>query len=62
MSTPAITQQVYGLIALCDATQQIYLNPPLWQNEWHEKWEMKRQRLQAKGSVKQQSAIAASSE
>jgi hypothetical protein len=46
---------VYGLIALCDATQQIYLNLPPWQTEWHEKWEKKRQRLQAKVSVTEQS-------
>jgi hypothetical protein len=46
---------VYGLIAFCDATQQIYLNLPPWQTEWHEKWEKKRQRLQAKVSVTEQS-------
>jgi hypothetical protein len=45
---------VYGLIALCDATQQIYLNLPSWQTEWHEKWEKKRELLQAKISVAQQ--------
>jgi hypothetical protein len=48
-------EHMYGLIALCDATQQIYLNLPSWQTEWHEKWEKKRQRLQAKVSLTQQS-------
>jgi hypothetical protein len=46
---------LYGLISLCDATQQIYLNLPSWQTEWHEKWEKSRQRLQAKVSVGKQS-------
>lgn len=26
-----------GLIGLCDATQQLYLNLPSWETEWHEK-------------------------
>jgi hypothetical protein len=47
--------QVYGLIALCDATQQIYLNLPQWQAEWHEKWDKRRERLQAKVSIAQPS-------
>jgi hypothetical protein len=34
-----------GLIGLCDVTQQIYLNLPSWQTEWHQKWEKKRQRM-----------------
>jgi hypothetical protein len=45
---------VYGLIALCDATQQIYLNLPSWRTDWDEKWEKERQRLHAKASVTQQ--------
>jgi hypothetical protein len=36
-----------GLIGLCDATQQIHLNLPSWQSDWHEKWDKRRQRLQA---------------
>ena len=36
-----------GLIGLCDATQQMYLNLPSWQSDWHDKWEKRRQRLQA---------------
>ena len=32
-----------GLISICDATQQIYLNLQPWQSEWHEK-RMKRQK------------------
>ncbi|MGC2530028.1 MAG: hypothetical protein WA639_19950 [Candidatus Acidiferrum sp.] len=45
---------VYGLIALCEATQQIYLNLPPWQTEWHEKWEKKRKELQPKEAFTQQ--------
>jgi hypothetical protein len=40
--------RVYGLLALCDATQQIYLNLPPWQSDWHEKWDKKRRRMHAK--------------
>jgi hypothetical protein len=32
-----------GLLDICDATQQIYLNLPSWRSEWHEKWEKQRQ-------------------
>lgn len=39
---------VRGLLDICDATQQIYLNLPSWQAEWHEKWEKKRLLRQAK--------------
>jgi hypothetical protein len=39
---------VRGLLGICDATQQIYLGLPSWQTEWHQKWDKKRQRLQAK--------------
>jgi hypothetical protein len=34
---------VHDILALADATQQIYLRLPSWQTEWHEKWERKRQ-------------------
>lgn len=37
-----------GLISVCDATQQIYLNLPSWHDEWREKWEKKRSRYLAK--------------
>jgi hypothetical protein len=37
----------YGLMNLCDATQQIYLKLPSWHTDWHEKWEKRRKRLQA---------------
>jgi hypothetical protein len=46
--------RVHGLIDLCDATQQIYLNLPSWQSDWHEKWEKRRQRLHAQQSSKTQ--------
>lgn len=39
---------VTGLLSVCDATQQIYLDLPSWHTEWHEKWEKKRQRRLAK--------------
>ena len=37
-----------GLLGVCDATQQIYLNLPSWQTEWHERWEKRRQRRMTK--------------
>lgn len=39
-----------GILEICNATQQIYLNLPSWQTEWHEKWEKKR--LQSKKPIK----------
>lgn len=35
---------VYGLLDLCNATQQIHLKLPPWQQTWREGWERKRQR------------------
>jgi len=43
-STKAKFGHVHGLLQICDATQQIYLNLPSWQTEWHEKWEKKRRK------------------
>jgi hypothetical protein len=37
-----------GLLRVCDATQQIYLELPSWEAEWHARWEKKRQRRVAK--------------
>lgn len=48
---------VHGLVGLCDATQQIYLNLPSWQTEWHETWEKKRRRSRAEVGVMQQQAV-----
>ena len=43
---------ISGLISICDATQQIYLNLPSWQTEWNEKWEKKhKKRLAKKNSI-----------
>ena len=40
---------IHGLLNVCDATQQIYLNLPSWQTEWNEKWEKQnRQRIARK--------------
>lgn len=36
-----------GLMALCDATQQIYLKLPSWHSDWQLKWERRRNRLRA---------------
>jgi hypothetical protein len=41
-------QHVYGLLALCDASQQIHLGLPSWQHDWHEAWEKKRAKFQQK--------------
>ncbi len=32
-------EHIYGLIPICDATQQVYLNLPSWETEEHERWE-----------------------
>ena len=37
----------YGLMALCDATQQIYLKLPSWHADSQQKWERRRNRIQA---------------
>lgn len=43
---------VSGLLNICNATQQIYLNLPSWEAEWHEKWEKRRsRRLRAKNKI-----------
>jgi hypothetical protein len=39
--------QVSGLLNLCNVSQQIYLNLPAWEAEWHEKFEKKARRRQA---------------
>jgi hypothetical protein len=36
----------YGLMNLCDATQQIYLKLPSWHADWQARWEKRRSRLQ----------------
>lgn len=43
--------RVSGLISICDATQQIYLKLPSWQEEWHKKWEKQHQKRQAKKKI-----------
>jgi hypothetical protein len=45
-------RNVHGLLNLCDATQQIYLQLPSWQTEWHEKWEKRRKRREAAAGPK----------
>jgi hypothetical protein len=42
--------RAFGLLGLCDATQQIYLNLPSWHIEWHQQWEEKRERRKRRGS------------
>jgi hypothetical protein len=37
-----------GLIDICDATQQIYLNLPPWHEDWNKRWEARRKRRAAK--------------
>jgi len=41
-------QHLAGLLAVCNATQQIYLGMPSWETAWHEAWENKRKRKVAK--------------
>jgi hypothetical protein len=50
-STKKKFEHLFGLLSLCDATQQIYLGIPSWETQWHEQWERKRQRwLERKGA------------
>jgi hypothetical protein len=37
-------QHVHGLLALCDATQQLYLGLPSWHDDWRKGWERRRER------------------
>lgn len=37
-------QHLHGLLDLCDATQQLYLNLRSWREDWHDKFERKRAR------------------
>jgi hypothetical protein len=46
----------HGLLGLCDASQQIYLNLPSWETEWWEKIEKKRRRRSGTHLVAQDSA------
>ena len=40
--------RVSGLLAICDATQQLYLDLPSWEEEWQKKWEKRRASKQSK--------------
>jgi hypothetical protein len=42
---------ITGLISICDATQQIYLNLPSWQTEWREKHEKQHQKRLVKTKI-----------
>jgi hypothetical protein len=44
-------EHVYGLIDLCDATQQLYLNLSSWRADWHEQFERRRARAMAKAQA-----------
>ena len=44
-------QHLTGLISICDATQQLYLNLPSWQAEWSAIWEKRHQRKMAKKAM-----------
>ena len=33
-----------GLVALCDATQQLHIGLPSWWNDWRDKFEKRRQK------------------
>jgi hypothetical protein len=41
-------KHLHGLLAVCNATQQIYLGLPSWETEWHEGFEKKRLKRVAK--------------
>jgi hypothetical protein len=46
-SLPKKFDRSHGLVELCNATQQIYLNLPSWHAEWRKKWEERRRRREA---------------
>jgi hypothetical protein len=50
---------VEGLVALCDATQQLHLGLPSWWNDWRDKFEKRGQTMQA-ASLPRQGPSAAS--
>lgn len=41
-------EHLTGLLEVCNATQQIYLNLPSWSAEWHDRWEERRKRRMAR--------------
>lgn len=43
-------EHIFGLLEIANATQQIYLDLPPWQDEWYKKIEERRKRFQAKAS------------
>jgi hypothetical protein len=48
-------QHIAGLLNICNATQQIYLNLPSWEKEWRDKWDKSREKalLKAKSIQKE---------
>jgi hypothetical protein len=47
-ATKAKFSRLFGLLDLCDATQQLYLGLPSWETEWSKKWEKRRQQQAAR--------------
>ncbi len=41
-------EHIYGLLEVANATQQIYLGLPSWEDEWFKKFEERRKKFQAK--------------
>ena len=39
---------IHGLFEVCDATQQLYLKLPSWQDEWHKQWDKRSERMRAR--------------
>jgi hypothetical protein len=44
-------RDVYGLLSLCDATQQLYLGLPPTHDDWHRRWEKNRERLKSRSKA-----------
>lgn len=44
-------ERISGLMSICDASQQIYLKLPSWEQEWHDKWEKQHKKRQAKKKI-----------
>jgi len=43
--------RVAGLLEMANATQQIYLGLPPWENDWREEWQKRRERAQTKQTI-----------
>lgn len=50
---PKKFERVAGLMSVCNATQELYLDLPSWESEWHEAWEKRRQKREARKQLRE---------